>query len=600
MNIPPQEDWSPELLSELQRAVPVLENSSFELGAGFGGNSSLLGAGNSWASSQSVGAGHTSHDETTAQAGNSSSATGGLATAAAGGLPGRFAADWGSWASDGAGGAAARSSGASHLVSTSDSHVDGGVSSPPTDLLSEDAMALPMSTLTSGKRRTYANKSTFQAHVCCVMDSLQVPRVLEMLQASPHFQSARHWPHAYRIISPFDKQTHEGSDDDSDPGAGEKMLGLLKRMGLENLLLIVSRWDSGPSDRLGVELFKCVNEQCKDLLKELQQAVRASFPPEELLGHNRKREQAASGDAGDTAAFLSELMDSHDDDEELDLDFDASQEEGYSYGDGGDASGSGASGVAHTAPARGAGRGGPGEAKLLDLRALGATPPSELLWAARGVCAAPARHRGPHSMYEDLYAEDPMPNVSSARAVDEWQQGLQVKRCPVSHRVNVSNASVRGGFSGTEEPHWAETTDAAVADDDAAHRGVAAEPILDLATARAAECATGNGLPRTTLSRMSSEELLRLGARLRTDRFSLESSLKYLGRAEEVIGKLHMPLFEGDASGDASAVRGRAQDLAQQKAAAAPTIRRSLLPSEGPPLPKGNARGGRRAGRDRH
>ena len=31
-----------------------------------------------------------------------------------------------------------------------------------------------------------------------------------------------------------------------------------------------------------MELFRCINEQCKALLRELQQAVRASFPPEDL------------------------------------------------------------------------------------------------------------------------------------------------------------------------------------------------------------------------------------------------------------------------------------------------------------------------------
>merc|ERR1719188_2966928 len=57
-------------------------------------------------------------------------------------------------------------------------------------------------------------------------------------------------------------------------------------MGLENLLLIVSHCDFGYSDCTGSELFKCVIEQSKSLLCELQQAVRASFPPEELLGEH--------------------------------------------------------------------------------------------------------------------------------------------------------------------------------------------------------------------------------------------------------------------------------------------------------------------------
>merc|ERR1712232_1318264 len=65
---------------------------------------------------------------------------------------------------------------------------------------------------------------------------------------------------------------------------------------------------------------------------------------------------------------------------------------------------------------------------------------------------------------------------------------------------------------------------------------------------------------------MSSEELLRLGARLRADRSSLEGALWNLCRAEEVIARLHLPFFEGDAPGDAEAIRGRPQDQAQHKA----------------------------------
>merc|ERR1712217_419111 len=120
------------------------------------------------------------------------------------------------------------------------------------------------------------------------------------------------------------------------------------------------------------------------------------------------------------------------------------------------------------------------------------------------------------------------------------------------------------------------------------------------AVVRAAECTNNNGLNRSTLTRMSSEELLRLGARLRTDRLSLENSLKDLGKADNVISKLHMPLFEGDASGDASAVKGRAQDLAQQLQAAktAEKVRRSVLASEPISVPKANPRGSRRLAHD--
>lgn len=230
MQLGNREEWSDELLEELQRQVPILESAA---GALFGLDDSPEGVGSpGWGSERS-----------------------------------------GSCPSIGA---------ASNLGSGQDLATRAFVDE-------EGAMALPLSTLTSGKRKTYPNRSTFQAHVCCVMHPDQVPHVLEVLQGNEHFRSVRHWSHAYRILSPLDGQAYEGSHDDGDDGAGEKMLGLLTRMGLENLLLIVSRWDGGADGRLGMELFRCINEQCKALLRELQQAVRASFPPEELLFSDNRR-----------------------------------------------------------------------------------------------------------------------------------------------------------------------------------------------------------------------------------------------------------------------------------------------------------------------
>ncbi|CAE6919315.1 impact [Symbiodinium natans] len=242
-----------------------------------------------------------------------------------------------------------------------------GARLPKPDLLSDGAMALPMSTMTSGKRRTYPNRSTFQAHVCCVMDPLQVPRVLESLQKRSNFKSVRSWPYAYRIVSPFDGEVHMESEDDNDPGAGGKMLGLLKRMGLENLLLIVSHWDSGSCNRLGAELFKCVTEQCKDLLKELQEAVRASFPPEELLiaGRSDEQQDAPALEDGQTpgsgteSAFCSEMQYPDDFSDPLE--------------------------VTEV----------PLTSRHVDLRAIGATPPPELMYASRGVCIQQNRRMWP-------------------------------------------------------------------------------------------------------------------------------------------------------------------------------------------------------------
>lgn len=288
-----QEEWSPELLSELQRAVPVLESGSLE--------ENLASVSPDW--------------------------------------PRNFKDDrglrWSSWAHEARG-------------------LEEGPLVKP-DLLSETAMALPMSTMTSGKRKTYKNRSTFQAHVCCVMDPEQVPKILDSLQKSPHLASASSWPHACRILSPFDGQVHVCSEDDEDPGAGEKILGLLERMGLENLLLVISHWTSGVRNRLGAELFKCVTEQCKELLKELQEALRASFPPEELLlrsdGEPQTLEDGQTPDGSGTESLFGSDVQYFENDTEEAL------------------------------------------SRHIDLRAIGATPPAELMYASRGVCIQPHHNR---------------------------------------------------------------------------------------------------------------------------------------------------------------------------------------------------------------
>lgn len=393
MHIPPQEDWSPELLNELQRAVPVLESTSFDLSNAtlHGGSSFLSGAlGSDWDMSR--------NSET--RAGGSvfhgAAASRGASRLAEGSFRWAAGCGWGTEAYRRPGEVLAA------------------------DPLSDEAMALPMSTLTSGKRHTYPNRSTFQAHVCCVMDPLQVPHVVDSLRASPHFGSARHWPHAYRIISPFDGRTREGSDDGGDPGAGEKMLQLLIRMGLENLLLIISRWDSGPVERLSTELFKCVNEQCKALLRELQQAVRASFPPEELLGPTRAGVSAGTvGDASDDD--LADLFGGS----PYDDNYNESEEgSGYVVEYGMDDAGSS---LPHVDP---------------DL--LGPRPPSELIWAARGLCAlSPQQRRG---LATRALGTDgsPLRRAREGLMPSSSKYGFRVCRCALAPRGQGRGCADRG------------------------------------------------------------------------------------------------------------------------------------------------------------
>lgn len=492
MQLPPHEEWSLELLSELQRAVPVLESGSFDLD-----DEDL----DEECVERSVGA---SSEALLSARDGSSHVPGGV------GL-GQSGIDWSAW------GSAMEGSSFQDAV--------------PTDLLSDDAMALPMSTLTSGRKRTYPNKSTFQAHVCCVMHPSQVPQVLETLGASPHFRTVRHWPHAYRIISPFDGQTHEGSCDDRDSGAGEKMLTLLTRMGLENLLLIVSRWDSGPADRLGTELFRCINEQCKELLRELQQAVRASFPPEELL-----RSEFAGANPID------------------------SDGEGFGGGGGGTALCGddlgmelGGTATAYPSSRSQGGDGGCGDhcvPRLFSLFDLGAMPTGETFRRSCGVPPRAKRSRlcGRSQRGEIAYSdksEDRLPHHPDQIALAEWL-GLQVMRC----QMNLRNSFLAAVGA---DPEHANGEGRALCASAAAERmvGLATRALEDQGDEPAADVggcsAKDEGFMDALMSRMTSGDLLQYSAQLREDRLSLEVKLTELGRASEAIGRLRSPIFEGSA-----------------------------------------------------
>jgi hypothetical protein len=66
----------------------------------------------------------------------------------------------------------------------------------------------------------------------------------------------------------------EGFDDDAEDGAGEKLLGLLQKMEIENIVLIVCIWNSGIqlSNALnpkGGEFYRIIVERGRELLNQI-------------------------------------------------------------------------------------------------------------------------------------------------------------------------------------------------------------------------------------------------------------------------------------------------------------------------------------------
>lgn len=62
----------------------------------------------------------------------------------------------------------------------------------------------------------------------------------------------------------------EGFDDDGTDGAGEKLLYLLQKMRIENIVIIVCIWNNGvqigPQQLKGGEFYRIVVERARDLL----------------------------------------------------------------------------------------------------------------------------------------------------------------------------------------------------------------------------------------------------------------------------------------------------------------------------------------------
>ena len=80
---------------------------------------------------------------------------------------------------------------------------------------------------------------------------------------------------AYRVSQEEGRETAEGFDDDGEEGAGEKLLHLLQKMEIENVLLVVCVWDQGvrigEAPIKGGEFFKIITDRARELLNQIQQ-----------------------------------------------------------------------------------------------------------------------------------------------------------------------------------------------------------------------------------------------------------------------------------------------------------------------------------------
>lgn len=95
------------------------------------------------------------------------------------------------------------------------------------------------------------------------------------------FASAKNRILAYRVnqVDPVQQREvlAEGFDDDGEDGTGEKLLTVLQKMDIGNILVIVCIWNSGVTigdSRLrGGEFYRMITDRARELLKTIKDDV---------------------------------------------------------------------------------------------------------------------------------------------------------------------------------------------------------------------------------------------------------------------------------------------------------------------------------------
>jgi putative IMPACT (imprinted ancient) family translation regulator len=112
--------------------------------------------------------------------------------------------------------------------------------------------------------------STFQSHAIKIVNQKQIQLYLNYLKSNNKIIKATHNILAFRLTT-GDKKTSnlkesisEGFDDDGEDGAGIRLLGLLQKMKVNNIMIVVSRWFGGTF--LGTDRFKHINDSAKNII----------------------------------------------------------------------------------------------------------------------------------------------------------------------------------------------------------------------------------------------------------------------------------------------------------------------------------------------
>lgn len=130
-----------------------------------------------------------------------------------------------------------------------DDSVSGG---PPPSWITTDALVV--------------NKSTFVARALHVSSMADVTNaVSHLLSTNKKVASATHNIKAWRLTTPnTNAGIQQDYDEDGETAAGGRLLHLMQLMGVENALVVVTRWYGGV--KLGPDRFRIINNVARDAL----------------------------------------------------------------------------------------------------------------------------------------------------------------------------------------------------------------------------------------------------------------------------------------------------------------------------------------------
>uniref|UniRef100_A0A1I7ZMQ1 RWD domain-containing protein n=1 Tax=Steinernema glaseri TaxID=37863 RepID=A0A1I7ZMQ1_9BILA len=113
-------------------------------------------------------------------------------------------------------------------------------------------------------------KSVFQAHAARIQSKEEAMAVLAKLKENTKIARATHNIYSWIVRRPrgdgkTDYKAHD-CDDDGETGAASRVLNMMSTMGVENLMVVVSRWYGGV--HLGPDRFRHINNIARAVIVE--------------------------------------------------------------------------------------------------------------------------------------------------------------------------------------------------------------------------------------------------------------------------------------------------------------------------------------------